>query len=461
MSASNITAAINANGDAVVAWEQGTKVVAVTRQGLSGAFTNTTTPDTIDTLGDSPVAAIDGAGNAIVAMHHNGVFPGDFGEPPPGGRLHVEPPATLAPGGGDASPRRMSRRTPTARWSSRSSTRYGGNRIASVRHRHRRRRLGLAHRQGAVDGYRLTRPPGDRRRRTARRSSAGRHPRRCRPHSVPPAAASPPPDPCHRSRLASPPDDFALGGSARGDAVVALEHVRHAIHAERRTRRCAPGRRRRLRRAKDRVQTRTSTAASRRSRSTSRAMPCSRTPRADPAAGRRHRRLRRVRAAGNGDRAVEGPGEIAGHIPRLRHRRVLSVHDEMVLRRRWVGHRLSGDAHIHPDRAVHRQADRHRHRRERDLEVDHGHDQCQAAASVCRAEAEGQDARSGEDGLEQGSLPARHGAQAQGAQAPQAPQTRRDEVLARGAFLAPERDQGRPDARPRPQAEAQAKHKKH
>ena len=74
-SASNVTAAVNANGDAVVAWEQGTKVLAVTRQGSNGAFSNATTPDTLDGLGTNPVAAIDGAGNAIVVMDHNtGVF---------------------------------------------------------------------------------------------------------------------------------------------------------------------------------------------------------------------------------------------------------------------------------------------------------------------------------------------------------------------------------------------------
>ena len=74
-SPSNITAAINANGDAVVAWQEGTKVVGVTRPGANGAFTNTTTPDTLDVLGTNPAAAIDGAGNAIVVMQHNtGVF---------------------------------------------------------------------------------------------------------------------------------------------------------------------------------------------------------------------------------------------------------------------------------------------------------------------------------------------------------------------------------------------------
>ena len=100
MSASNITAAINVNGDAVVAWEQGTQVVGVTRQGLSGAFTNTTTPDTIDGLGDSPVAAIDGAGNAIVVMHHNGFFQEISESHHVPGSPTWSPAATLAPSGG-------------------------------------------------------------------------------------------------------------------------------------------------------------------------------------------------------------------------------------------------------------------------------------------------------------------------------------------------------------------------
>ncbi len=99
---SNVTAAINANGDAVVAWEAGAKVVAVTRRGLSAAFTNTTTPDTIDALGDSPVAAIDGAGNAIIAMHHNQFFQEISESHHLAGGSTWSPPATLTPSGGDS-----------------------------------------------------------------------------------------------------------------------------------------------------------------------------------------------------------------------------------------------------------------------------------------------------------------------------------------------------------------------
>ncbi len=76
-SPSSITAAIDAGGDAVVAWQEGADVVGVTRQGVNGTFTNTTTPEILDALGTNPVAAIDDAGNAIVVMQHNtGVIQG-------------------------------------------------------------------------------------------------------------------------------------------------------------------------------------------------------------------------------------------------------------------------------------------------------------------------------------------------------------------------------------------------
>ena len=97
---SNITAAINANGDAVVAWQQGTAVVAVTRQGSNGTFMHTTTPDTLDSLGDSPVAAIDGVGNTIVAMHHNGFFQEISESHHLAGGSTWSAAATLAPSGG-------------------------------------------------------------------------------------------------------------------------------------------------------------------------------------------------------------------------------------------------------------------------------------------------------------------------------------------------------------------------
>jgi len=62
----NPTAAINDNGDAVVAWDHGPAIEAITRQGLSGAFANTTTPDVLDaTAATPPSVAIDGAGNSI------------------------------------------------------------------------------------------------------------------------------------------------------------------------------------------------------------------------------------------------------------------------------------------------------------------------------------------------------------------------------------------------------------
>ncbi len=95
-SASNITAAINANGDAVVAWERTGNVQAVTRQGGNGTFTNTTTPDTIDGLGTHPVAAIDGTGHAIVVMQHGPTI--SESHHAPGGAWSAA--ATLTPSGG-------------------------------------------------------------------------------------------------------------------------------------------------------------------------------------------------------------------------------------------------------------------------------------------------------------------------------------------------------------------------
>jgi hypothetical protein len=63
---SNPTAAIDAEGDAVVAWQQGAGINAITRQGLNGSFTNVASPDQLAPLSSSPPAvAIDGAGNAI------------------------------------------------------------------------------------------------------------------------------------------------------------------------------------------------------------------------------------------------------------------------------------------------------------------------------------------------------------------------------------------------------------
>src|SRR5690242_2671921 len=102
MNPSHITAAINANGDAVVAWEQGAQVVAVTREGLNGTFTKTPTPDTIDTLGDSPAAAIDAAGDAIVVMHHNAFFQEISESHHLAGGTTWSAPATLTPPPGDA-----------------------------------------------------------------------------------------------------------------------------------------------------------------------------------------------------------------------------------------------------------------------------------------------------------------------------------------------------------------------
>jgi hypothetical protein len=63
-SVANPSAAIDASGDAVVAWEEGTAIDAITRQGL-GSFTNTSVPDQLATASFAPAVAIDGAGNAI------------------------------------------------------------------------------------------------------------------------------------------------------------------------------------------------------------------------------------------------------------------------------------------------------------------------------------------------------------------------------------------------------------
>jgi hypothetical protein len=64
----NIAAAINDNGDAVVAWTSGSATEAITRQGLGGAFTDVANPtQLVNTSSAFPSVAIDGAGNAIVA----------------------------------------------------------------------------------------------------------------------------------------------------------------------------------------------------------------------------------------------------------------------------------------------------------------------------------------------------------------------------------------------------------
>jgi hypothetical protein len=102
MSASNITAAINTDGDAVVGWEQGSEVLAVTRKGMNGAFTKTSSPDTLDPLGTNPVAAIDGNGNAIVVMVHHGFFQGISESHHRVGASSWSPADTLSPTGGHA-----------------------------------------------------------------------------------------------------------------------------------------------------------------------------------------------------------------------------------------------------------------------------------------------------------------------------------------------------------------------
>jgi hypothetical protein len=72
---SSPVAAINANGDAVVAWLQGTNTIeAITRQGLNGSFTNVATPDVLDSgmAASGPTVAIDKAGNAIAVWPRAG-----------------------------------------------------------------------------------------------------------------------------------------------------------------------------------------------------------------------------------------------------------------------------------------------------------------------------------------------------------------------------------------------------
>jgi PKD domain-containing protein len=71
----NPVAAINDNGDAVVAWQHGTAVEAVTRQALSGMFTNVATPDQLEAVSNSaPSVAIDAAGNAIAVWPVGGTI---------------------------------------------------------------------------------------------------------------------------------------------------------------------------------------------------------------------------------------------------------------------------------------------------------------------------------------------------------------------------------------------------
>jgi hypothetical protein len=82
--------AINANGDAVIAWDDGNTVRAITRQGLNGTFTNTVTPDSLSPLGTAPLSvAIDGAGNSIVIWARSGEI--DASRHPAGGSWSASP----------------------------------------------------------------------------------------------------------------------------------------------------------------------------------------------------------------------------------------------------------------------------------------------------------------------------------------------------------------------------------
>lgn len=94
----NVAAAINAGGDAVVAWTHlGNHVEVVTRQGASGTFTN---PTTLDTAGvGGPKVAIDGSGNAL-ALWPSNATPGSLfaKHHPAGGAWTTNPDKLLTPG---------------------------------------------------------------------------------------------------------------------------------------------------------------------------------------------------------------------------------------------------------------------------------------------------------------------------------------------------------------------------
>ncbi len=94
----NVAVAINAGGDAVVAWTHlGNHVEAVTRQGAGGTFTS---PTTLDTAGvGGPKVAIDGSGNAL-ALWPSNATPGSLfaKHHPAGGAWTTNPDLLLTPG---------------------------------------------------------------------------------------------------------------------------------------------------------------------------------------------------------------------------------------------------------------------------------------------------------------------------------------------------------------------------
>jgi hypothetical protein len=214
-SLSNITAAIDANGDAVVAWEKGGMgVVGVSRQGLTGAFTNTTTPATLDGSGSAPVAAIDGAGNAIVVMFHNNVLQTVSESHHLAGGSTWTPFALLAPGGHIFTAPAMAANASGAMVvafldngvaSAVSGTVTGGwgtptvKPLATVAASHGPE-VSVAANGAALVGWTTSSAV-----QTSFRPAGGNFPAAGSVASIP----------------IDTPDDFALGGSARGDAIVA------------------------------------------------------------------------------------------------------------------------------------------------------------------------------------------------------------------------------------------------
>ena len=217
-SASDVTAAINANGDAVVAWARSGDVEAVTRQGLGGTFTDTTNPAKIDPLGSSPTAAIDGAGNAVVVMEHSGTTVSANRHAP--GGLWLAAPETLTPGGGDAF------MNPTVAANDNGAMvvgfldNTGVNQIASEVSGTVAAGWGGSPTVKALSADSVSHGPGVT---VARNGSAlvGWTTSSAVQTSSRPAGGSFPAAGTVSSIATGTPDDFALGGSARGDAIVA------------------------------------------------------------------------------------------------------------------------------------------------------------------------------------------------------------------------------------------------
>ena len=228
-SVSNVAAAIDGKGDAVVAWLQGGWRHRGRRPArASAAASRILSPRTRSTRSApaQPSAAIDSGGNAIVAYQVT-TSPTSIGanatRPAPArGRRAIRSRHRAA----TPSPTPTSPQIRPGKWSSRSRHARDGRRGRRARHRFRRLG-GLPHRRHAVGLARISTDL------LATISDAGNavvgwstSSTSSSPSSAPTGAF---PAPAHRfSRSPTDtPDNFVLAGNGRGDAIAAMVRVRH------------------------------------------------------------------------------------------------------------------------------------------------------------------------------------------------------------------------------------------